>query len=149
MCGLTCTSQESRHNCRRRWGGGGPYINNQNNYTETSGEGKPDLWVCALTHGVISGGTCSSQWYLHTGRTNIKPRRVREGSHLQGNMRLHETSVYNGKASLLVHTQADSYPHPESQQVHTWPTQQVHQQANLKDPSMRERLTGKTIATTF
>lgn len=44
------------------------------------------------------------------------------------------------KASLHVHTEADSFPHPEvflPKQVHTGPTQQVYK---LKIPSPDERL---------
>lgn len=43
-------------------------------------------------------------------------------------MCLHENVVYKEKASLLVHNQRDSYPHPNflPKQVHTGPNQQVN-----------------------
>lgn len=98
------------------------------------------IYGCSRSHMVLLVVAPAAHSDTCTQAVPTLNQRVREGSYLHGNMRLHETSVYMGKASLPVHTQADSYPHPEPQQVHTWPTQQVHQQTTSEDPSLCERL---------
>lgn len=71
--------------------------------------------------GVISGGTCSTLNQLPdpviptNTHTHIYCININLNATLQN---VPATDVYKGQASLLVHTQADSYPHPTKTSSH-------------------------------